>query len=257
MEQALFSWQFSDNHRVYLGRFYVPIGSINSREAAFSQYGTLRNPVEINIIPTNWVETGIGFEGKISKSWRYTASGHSGLATGDAGLVRDGRNASSFAVTPPQAVTLRAQYEPSDNFIWSTTAQFQVDVTGFVGDGNSSSGLIQTHIIYTSNQWTTKAFWAYWDIDGINFELSGREKQNGWYIESSYRKSEKLGFFARINEWDNQQDNRIASRILQIDAGLNWWVKPELILKADISHAANSADFNRFNLVFTWQYDAN
>jgi len=42
-----------------------------------------------------------------------------------------------------------------------------------------------------------------WNLDGTGPAAAGRDEQTGWYLEPSYRVTNKTGVFARYNEWDN------------------------------------------------------
>ena len=247
------TWQYAEHHQLTVGRFYLPIGIVNKADGQFAAMGVNRNPVEINIIPTNWVETGLMASGLITDNLSYDFSIHSALIMEDAGLVRDGRNSDSFSVSKAHAFTARLGYQPWDALSWFTSFHFEVDTTDWEGWGNNSAGLIQSHLIYETGSFRHTAFYAYWDIDGIRYEWSGREKQNGWYFESVYRVSEAWSTFIRLNEWDNEQDNNIPSRVRQLDLGFNYAVGNDLILKADVSKFYKSQEGHGINLGLTWR----
>ena len=67
--------------------------------------------------------------------------------------------------------------------------------------GLESGNLIETHAIWSTGPFTVKALYAAWDIDGSAVEAAGADKQKGFYLEPSYRLSEKFGVFARFNQW--------------------------------------------------------
>lgn len=254
LEQALVAWRYRENHSVKLGRFYVPIGTSNGNESSLDRYGAELSPVERNIIPTHWVETGISFSGRIFEGFDYDVAMHSALRMQDGGLVRDGRQADSYSVSKAHAFTIRFQYKAIEQLLLATSIHFEVDTTGWDGWGNNSAILIQTHADYRFERWQLKGFFAYWDIDGIRFETSGREKQNGWYLEAGYRYSRSIGYFARINQWDNEQDNQIDTRITQWDAGINWWLNEQVTVKADISTLSGAEDSNRISIGASWKW---
>ena len=72
-----------------------------------------------------------------------------------------------------------------------------------------------------------KALYATWDIDGSTVKATGADKQEGFYIEPSFKVSEKLGVFARFNQWDNQAGSNTGSandsQKEQWDIGVNYW----------------------------------
>lgn len=254
LEQAALIWRYSANHRVAVGRFYVPIGTLNGRTNTVNNYGVQRNPVEINIIPTNWVVTGIQFYGNVTEGLSYDVAMHSALVMPDGGLVRDGRTPDSFSISKAHAFTLRAQYTGVAGLLLSSSIHFEVDTTRWSGWGNNSAIMIENHGEYRINKFGIKVFYAYWDIDGVHFERNGREKQNGWYLQTDYRFSPSVGTYVRINEWDNEQDNHLDTRSRQVEVGLNWWFYPNFVIKADFASLSKAADNNQLNLGFAWRW---
>jgi len=88
----------------------------------------------------------------------------------------------------------------------------------------------------------------------------GADEQYGWYIEPSYKLTEKLGLFARYNDWDNQAGSDTGSAAnsgkRQWNAGVNWWIHPDVVLKADLEFQDNDdgKDRNGFNLGVGYQF---
>ena len=79
-----------------------------------------------------------------------------------------------------------------------------------------------------------RALYAAWDIDGPGADALGRDKQFGYYIEPSYQLTESIGFFGRFNKYDNSDGNSTATEVKQTDIGVNWWIDPQVVFKADI-----------------------
>lgn len=246
-------WQYASSHSLTIGRFYLPIGTINDADTRLGEYGAIQNPVETHIIPSNWSETGLMASGQITDNIDYNFSIHSALIMPDAGLVRDGRQRSSFSISKAHAFTARIQYTPFKGLLWSTSLHFEVDTTEWDGWGNNSAGLIQTHVSYASERFSSKAFFSYWDIDGYRFETSGREKQNGWYLQSGYKVTPVFGLFLRVSEWDNEQDDRDLSRIRQWDIGGNWWISDKVVIKLDFSKYQQAQQGNSINAGISWR----
>jgi len=95
-----------------------------------------------------------------------------------------------------------------------------------------------------------------WDLDDA--VGSGRDEQEGFYVEPSYKLTEKLGIFARYNEWDEQAgDSSIDSEYQQIDVGLNYWLTPTVVLKADYQNQdvpTGKDEFDGLNLGVGWSF---
>ena len=60
--------------------------------------------------------------------------------------------------------------------------------------------------------------------------------------------SEKLGVFARYNEWDNEAGNSADTVKKQTDVGINYWLHPNVVLKADYSNFDGALDGHALNL---------
>ena len=80
-------------------------------------------------------------------------------------------------------------------------------------------------------------------------KITGADKLSGFYVEPSWRLNDKIGLFARYNQW-NTAANAIAKQDdKQTNVGFNYWIEPRVVLKADIQNTnqANSAG-DGFNL---------
>ena len=98
-----------------------------------------------------------------------------------------------------------------------------------------------------------RGLYASWDIDGDEAEFFGRDEQDGWYIEPSYRLTPKLGFFARYSEWDVEAGGSADTEIEQIDLGLNYWLVENVVFKMDWADQSNG-DGDSFNLGLGWSF---
>ncbi len=251
LEQAYVEWDYADQHRAKAGLFLLPVGILNETHEPDTFYGTERNPVEKNIIPTTWWESGAEAAGEFGSGFSYNAGAHSGLfidtANGDY-KVRDGRQKSAKAIANNGAFTGRLKYTGLAGLELALTAQYQTDVQQDKGTDSSDATLIETHAIYNVAGFGLRALYATWDISGTDFETVGADEQTGWYIEPSYRFNEKVGIFARYNEWNNfaglaaSQDNEV------IDYGINYWFHPQVVFKADWSDDQNNSKNDTFNL---------
>lgn len=113
VEQAYVEYDYADNHRAKAGVFLIPVGMLNETHEPETFYGTERNPIEKNIIPSTWWEGGAMFSGEISEGLSYDAGAHSGLyISPSAGnyKIRDGRQKVSKAKGDDLAYTARLKY---------------------------------------------------------------------------------------------------------------------------------------------------
>jgi len=74
---------------------------------------------------------------------------------------------------------------------------------------------------------------------------AGASKQNGYYIEPSYRINENVGVFYRHSAWD--QLNSVDStyyELTQNDLGVNYWLADTAVLKADYFRQETAGEFS-------------
>lgn len=261
VEQAYIEWDYAQNHSAKAGVFLVPVGILNETHEPDTFYGTERNPVEKNIIPSTWWEGGISSSGEIAEGWSYDVALHSGFEIADGKFkVRDGRQKVSEAAASNGAVTARIKYTGIEGLELAATVQHQTDVTQNVAASNIDANLYEAHATYQNGPFQLRALYAMWDIDeGINVHgaTTGADEQEGFYIEPSFMLTEKLGIFARYNEWDNQAGDSTDSEYEQIDVGVNYWLTPTVVFKADYQDQdapTGKTELDGLNLGVGWSF---
>lgn len=255
LEQAYIEWDYADKHSAVLGQYLVPVGLINETHEPDTFYGTERNIVEKNIIPATWWETGVMSQGEVMPGFSYNAAIHSGLKIDDAGKVRGGRQKSAKATAEDFAFTGRLKYNGLKGLEVAATYQYQQDVTQGSGAGADAT-LLEAHAKYQVAGLTLTGLWAEWDIDGEGFQLNGTDKQQGWYLEASYKILPNLGVFVRQNEYDNFAGNSADTEVKQTDYGINYWLTDTVVIKADYSDEdkQGSSDNDSVNLGLGWSF---
>ncbi len=235
LEQAYVEYDINDKHRVKGGLFLTPVGILNETHEPNTFYGTERNPVEKNIIPTTWWEAGAMFSGEIAQGFSYDVAVTSGLKTSaDADYkIRSGRQKVAKADADDFAYTGRVKWTGMPGVELAATVQYQSDITQSDDSTAGSATLFQTHAVIERGPFGLRALYATWDLDGSGPESIGADEQTGWYIEPSYRISNNFGLFARYNEWDNAAGDSTDSEYEQIDLGINWWPHRNVVVKAD------------------------
>lgn len=262
LEQAYLEYDFASMHSARAGVLLVPAGIINETHEPTTFYGVERNPVETNIIPSTWREGGLGFAGEIAPGWGYDLTFTSGLKTPTTGSnaykIRNGRTSVAQAEADSGALTGRIKWTGLPGVELAAALQYQDDLTQGAGapDTSSSATLLETHAAITRGPWGLRALYARWDLDGDTPAAIGRDEQSGWYLEPSYKITPKLGLFARYNEWDNSAgaSGPGNSEIRQIDAGLNYWLHEDAVLKFDIQNQSGGANDDGFNLGVGYQF---
>jgi len=260
LEQAYIDFDLNDHHTARAGLFILPIGLLNETHEPPTFYGTERNPIEKNIIPATWWEAGAGLHGQLGNGLSYDVYVHSGLAVPNSFNIRSGRQKVSEAKANDPAATARLKYTGIPGLEVALTAQHQQDMGQGLVDGLDSGNLIETHAVWSTGPFTLKALYAAWDIDGSAVEAAGADKQKGFYLEPSYRLSEKFGVFARFNQWDNKAGSNSGSakdsEKEQWDLGVNYWPHEDVVIKADYQYQNNDdgKDQNGLNIGVGYQF---
>jgi len=261
LEQAYIEWDYTQNHSVQFGQFLVPVGIMNETHEPDTFYGTERNLVEKNIIPATWWETGIQLKGELAPGLSYNAGIHSGLSidTDDGKYkIRDGRQKSAKAVAEDLAYTARLKYTGIAGLELGATVQYQEDLSQ--GQQSDASALLtELHAVYQSGPFAVRALWAEWDVDGDHFEALGADSQEGWYVEPSYKITEKLGAFVRYSEYNNKAGISSSNDTEVWEYGVNYWLHPQVVLKADYTDFVNDSgssnvDKDSLNLGVGWSF---
>ena len=257
IEQAYIEWDYAENHTAKAGVFLVPVGILNETHEPETFYGTERNPVEKNIIPSTWWEAGIASSGEIAEGWSYDLALHSGLKN-DAGKIRSGRQKASKADADNGAATARIKYTGIKGLELAATVQHQTDITQSDAADEVDANLYEVHAAYQNGPFQLRALYAMWDLDdAVNAANAGADEQQGLYIEPSYKITEKLGIFARYNEWDNNAGDSSDTEYQQLDLGVNYWLTPTVVLKADHQDQnapAGEKELDGFNLGVGWSF---
>lgn len=260
LEQAFLDFDLNDEHTARAGLFLLPVGIINETHEPPTFYGTERNPVEKNIIPATWWAAGAGAHGQLGAGFSYDAYVHSGLAVDNGFSVRSGRQKVSKAKANDLAATARLKYTGIAGLELAVSAQHQQDMGQGLVTGLESGNLIETHAIWANGPFTLKALYAMWDINGSAVKSAGADKQEGFYLEPSYRLSDKFGLFARFNQWDNLAGSNTGaakdSEKQQWDVGINYWPHEDVVIKADYQYQSNDngVEQNGLNLGVGYQF---
>ncbi len=233
IEQAYIEHDFSDTYTGKAGLFLMPVGIMNETHEPETFYGVERNPVEKNIIPATWWEAGVALNVKAAPGFAFDAAVTSGLNVDDGFKVRSGRQKVSKATAEDLAYTGRVKYTAINGLELAATLQYQTDLTqGNAANDTASATLFSAHAIYSIEDFTVKALYAQWDVDGKEAKALGRDEQMGYYIEPAYRIDENFGVFGRYNVYNNEAGSD-AEDIKQYNVGVNYWLNEHVVFKAD------------------------
>ncbi|HHM06210.1 MAG TPA: porin [Gammaproteobacteria bacterium] len=250
LEQAVVEFDITDQFRVRGGLFLVPVGILNETHEPPTFYGAERNPVEKNIIPTTWWEGGAGLAGELAPGLAYDVAVTSGLkvpTTGSSAYkIRNGRQKVAEASAESLAYTAKLAWTGLPGVELAGSVQYQEDITQ--GAKDVSATLYEVHAVINQGPFGLRALYAAWNLDGNDPKASGRNKQNGWYVEPSWKPAPKVGLFARYSAWDNEAGSTADTENKQTNVGVNFWPHEQVVLKADLQHQGGAGDDDGFNL---------
>ncbi|MEC9341714.1 MAG: porin [Pseudomonadota bacterium] len=264
LEQAFIEYDLNEQHRAKGGLFLIPVGILNETHEPDTFYGVERNNVEAAIIPTTWWEAGAGLSGELAQGFQYDLAIHSGLDVTDGGkdpsggAIRGGRQKVANALADDPAYTARLKYTGMPGLEVAGTVQLQEDITqSDPASDDAGAVLLETHVVYNRGPFGLRALYAAWDIDGDEFEMMNTDKQEGWYVEPSWRFNDKFGVFTRYSEWDNAAGGGGNSVMERFDIGFNWWLHPNVVVKFDWTDLENPTgpDDDGFNIGLGYSFN--
>lgn len=259
VEQAYIEFDINDEVSAKGGVFLLPVGITNETHEPPTFYGVERNPVESVIIPATWWAGGAAVSGNFANGISADFAVHSGLKIpttgGSAFRIRSGRQKISNADANDLAMTGRVKYTGIPGLELAGSLHYQNDISQVSGDGADSATLLEAHAIWNRGPFTAKALYASWDIDGNAIAAADGDKQDGYFVEGSYKLTKQFGVFARYNDVDGV---RTADEFKQIDVGFNWWPHEDVVVKVDYVDRENDTDSNRdldgFNVGLGYQF---
>tara|TARA_B100001250_G_scaffold381239_1_gene373385 strand:- start:132 stop:1235 length:1104 start_codon:yes stop_codon:yes gene_type:complete len=252
LEQAYIQYDINETTQLTSGLFLMPVGILNETHEPDTFYGVERNTVEKNIIPSTWWEAGVMLTKEMQPGLTMDVAIHSGLEATDASSYkpRDGRQKVASADASSLAGTARIKYTAIPGLELAGSLFMQTDYCQGAQVGCGSANLVETHAIYQKDKFHLRALYARWDIDGTDVETDGADKQNGWYVEPSWRFNDKWGAFARYETYDNKDGNSTDTEVEARSIGFNYWIDPTVVAKFDYvdQSKANQGDQDGINI---------
>jgi len=241
LEQAYIEFDLTENMETKAGLFLIPVGIINETHEPTTFYGVERNPVEKNIIPTTWWEGGAALTGRFGGSGlSYDLAITSGLDGGT--NIRGGRQKVSEATANDAAYTGRLKYTGVPGLELAGTAQYQSDMTQSIDPNVNAGVLLSAHAIWNISQFQVRALYASWDIDvtaNASAADQAKDKQDGYYLEGSWKFIPSTGVFARYDVWDNGGIGDTEKT--QANIGFNYWPHEGVVIKFDYQKQEHGA----------------
>lgn len=261
LEQAYVDFALTDSLTARTGLFLLPLGILNETHEPPTFYGVERNDVENIILPATWWEAGAALNGHFGNGLSWDLAAHSGLAMptqgGDAFRVRSGRQKVAEADASDPAFTARIRYSGYPGLELAASYQYQSDPSQLPGDGLDSGQLFTAHAVYQRDWFGLRAVYASWHFSGAAVEAADADDQDGWYVEPSFRVSDRWGFYARYEDLDAARDQ---DKFSQNEIGLNYWPVDGVVFKLDYRSrefdlpALAVSDFNAFDVGFGYAF---
>ena len=261
LEQAYIDFALTDNTSARAGLFLLPVGIINETHEPTTFYGVERNNVESIILPSTWWEAGAALHGRLASGLSWQAAVHSGLAMPTTGSnafrIRSGRQKVAKAIASDPAATFRLKYTGIPGLELAASYQYQSDPSQIPDDGLDSGQLFSTHAIYQAGPFGLRALYSLWNFKGDAVEAADADRQKGWYVEPSWRFSEKWGIYARYEDVDGA---RAVDQFTQSEIGVNYWPVPNVVFKFDYrdrelsQNGMSDRDFTAWDLGFGFTF---
>ncbi len=282
IEQAWLNYKMSDEVNFKGGLFLIPLGILNETHEPPTYYGVMRNQVETRIIPTTWRELGAGVHGVVGEGLRYdvgiTTSFDSGKlderTTGIRSAHQEGQqaNARDLAVygalnyrrpgllvgggvftgnTGQNGVSNSALQGVSARLtLWDVHAQYRVgglDLQGLYAAGTLGDADKVTAAILAAAPTPADAFAAPKTLRGAYVQAAYHAYKRGNFDLAPFVRYERIDIKQQEDPANGQlQDPNNIERIKTI--GVNFWVHPQVVLKADVQRYAADKSQDRFNL---------
>jgi len=282
IEQAWLNYKMSDAVNLKGGLFLIPLGILNETHEPPTYYGVMRNQVETRIIPTTWRELGAGVHGVVGEGLRYdvgiTTSFDSGKlderTTGIRSAHQEGQqaNARDLAVygalnyrrpgllvgggvftgnTGQNGVSNSALQGVSARLtLWDVHAQYRVgglDLQGLYAAGALGDADKVTAAILAAAPAPADAFAAPKTLKGGYVQAAYHVYKRGNFDLAPFVRYERIDIKQQEDPANGQlQDPNNIERIKTI--GVNFWVHPQVVLKADVQRYAADKSQDRFEL---------
>ena len=283
IEQAWLNCKMSDAVNLKGGLFLIPLGILNETHEPPSYYGVMRNQVETRIIPTTWRELGAGVHGIVGEGIRYdvgiTTNFDSGKLDDPTTGIRSAHQEGQLANARNLAVYGALNYRRPGLLVGGGV------FTGDTGQNGASNPALRgvsarltlwdVHAQYRVAGLGLQALYAagsLGDSDKLNAAILANATANGTtpfaapktirggFVQAAYHAYKRGNFdvapFVRYERIDIKQQEDPANGQLQdpnnIERtktfGVNFWVHPQVVLKADVQRYATDKSLDRFSL---------
>jgi hypothetical protein len=284
IEQAWVNYKMNDAVNFKGGLFLIPIGILNETHEPPTYYGVQRNQVETRVIPTTWRELGVGMHGMFGEGFRYdvgvTTNFDSGKLDDPTTGIRSAHQEGQLANARNLAVYGALNYRRPGLLVGGGL------FTGDTGQNGASNPALQgvaarftmwdVHAQYRVAGLDLQALYAagtLGDADKITAAtvaanladpsvsvFAAPKSMKGWYAQAAYHVYKQGNFdvapFIRYERIDIRQAEDPGNNLFQDPnnneriktLGVNFWVHPQVVLKADIQRYATDKGQDRVDI---------
>ena len=284
IEQVWLNYKMSDAVNFKGGLFLIPLGILNETHEPPTYYGVMRNQVETRIIPTTWRELGAGVHGIVSEGIRYdigiTTNFDSGKLDDPTTGIRSAHQEGQLANARNLAVYGALNYRRPGLLVGGGV------FTGDTGQNGASNPALQgvaarftmwdVHAQYRIAGLDLQALYAagtLGDADKITAAsvaanladpgvtaFAAPKSMKGAYVQAAYHVYKQGNFdvapFVRYERIDIKQAEDPGNNLFQNPnnneriktLGVNFWVHPKVVVKADVQRYATDKSQDRFEL---------
>ena len=158
---------FARDHVLRLGVIALPVGLMNEADEPTAFFGAEINPVETEIVPGGWCESGAAVGGSLGDAVAYDLAVTSGLsvplAGDDAYRVAEGVQSTRAPRSDNLAVTGRLTWSAIPGVALGFTGHYERDVTA--GRRDVPGTLVEAHADIRRGSFGLRALYARWDLD--------------------------------------------------------------------------------------------
>ena len=279
VEQAYVEHQLTDAWSAKAGLFLIPSGLLNESHEPTAYYGVFRNFVETAIIPTTWREIGIGGTWHGDNGITLDAGLTTGFDLSKFDPYSDESRESPLGSIHQEGQLARARSLAGYAAVnWRGVPGLLVGGSAFHGGAGQGQGfagrdakvtLAEGHVRWTPGPWDVSALYARGRISGteaLNETFVGApflvpKSFYGAYGQAAYRlwsrDAMSVSPFVRYERFNTAKafaalpeglapevprDSRVTT------AGLNFWLNPGVVFKADYQWFQGESTRNRLDL---------
>jgi len=286
VEQLYIEHQLQPNYGLRAGLMLIPLGLLNEHHEPTNYYGVYRNFVETAIIPSTWREGGVSIYGNTEFGLNWSAGVTTGpdLSKWDP-TSPEGRESPLGSIH--QELQLAKARDPSVFAAanWQGIPGLTVGggiFTGKIGQGqpgflaNHARLLLgEGHVRWQTGPFDLSALYTRGtisDTENLNLTFIGNPTPVpksfwGGYVQGAWRAWEHDGAaiapFVRYEEYNTAASYEAIPLGLGVDplvtsklwtAGVNYWLNPNVVFKADYQQFRSESDRNRFDLGIGFQF---